>query len=383
MKRILFFLLLALLTTSVSAQSKNKGPRHNISHPIDGRKGRLVTIQDRPVPADSMLWFQPIDDVLTYHLCEGGHHDDTLLVCSATHDSLIPTDHPLIDGVRTAYAGHFPLVLTPDAVWLVIANGFAVHIDRNAEQLRPQLVNFDGQMTLSINCKPGLLHQPAEAWEPYFTEFSKELKGYAPAKLVDDLTCDFSTTTPAAFAASQITIMSALQPYFVYEIIESCGIPQVYLQGSAKDWKRLIKKANGLRQYGLGWWIDELEPVLQKIAAAAGGEYNPDFWKSIYRDKASGVDEGYCGLPEEPTKINGWIVKFYPYDSDGNRNTLDDFDENDITKLPCEHRFCPLKYKELGGAEHDLNLSAGLMGLWRDPVTKALRPEIAWSISSH
>jgi hypothetical protein len=39
-----------------------------------------------------------------------------------------------------AYAGHRPVALSPDMIWLMICQGVAHHINANAEQLRPQFV---------------------------------------------------------------------------------------------------------------------------------------------------------------------------------------------------------------------------------------------------
>jgi hypothetical protein len=44
--------------------------------------------------------------------------------------------HPLIDAVQTAFSQHYPLTISPDAIWLVIAQGFSHHIAENAEALR-------------------------------------------------------------------------------------------------------------------------------------------------------------------------------------------------------------------------------------------------------
>jgi len=46
--------------------------------------------------------------------------------------------HPLIDAVGTAFSQHRPLTLSPDAIWLVIEQGFAHHVGENAEALSSQ-----------------------------------------------------------------------------------------------------------------------------------------------------------------------------------------------------------------------------------------------------
>src|SRR6187399_945420 len=46
--------------------------------------------------------------------------------------------HPFVAAVRLAYDRHLPLRLSPDQVWLVIAQGLANHIRLNSEALRQQ-----------------------------------------------------------------------------------------------------------------------------------------------------------------------------------------------------------------------------------------------------
>src|ERR1700704_3733148 len=50
-----------------------------------------------------------------------------------------PGFHSLVAAADLAYRGHFPLVLTPDAIWLTIAQGFARHVANNAEELRDRI----------------------------------------------------------------------------------------------------------------------------------------------------------------------------------------------------------------------------------------------------
>ena len=45
--------------------------------------------------------------------------------------------HPLIDTIQTAFSRHYPLTLSPDSIWLAIAQGFSHHIAENAEAFGP------------------------------------------------------------------------------------------------------------------------------------------------------------------------------------------------------------------------------------------------------
>src|SRR5262245_22062239 len=54
--------------------------------------------------------------------------------------------HPLFEAVHTAFASHFPLILSPDDIWLCIAQGFAHHVNQNAELLRERFVRHQGKV---------------------------------------------------------------------------------------------------------------------------------------------------------------------------------------------------------------------------------------------
>lgn len=48
----------------------------------------------------------------------------------------IATSNAFYDAMFEAYAHHRPFVLSPDTIWLLIAQGFGQHINNNAEELR-------------------------------------------------------------------------------------------------------------------------------------------------------------------------------------------------------------------------------------------------------
>lgn len=363
---ILAWLVLLCMATSCTA------PRR----PTETQPITTIHLTDLP-PTDSVLRKQTVQQHFEYL----NFIDERLVVHSDLPDSLTYESHPFITSVRLAYAQHRPLVISPDMVWLVIERGFAQHIDRHAEELRSKFVPFEGKKTLKIYAERGLMEQPAETWIPLFSKFGEQMAQWTGSELVETLKADFSTTTPVASVASEIMLMSAMQHYFDYSIVVICGIPDIYLEGTTEDWKKLIKKTNALRPYGLDWWIDELEPVLKKIAAATEGERDLAFWQSIIHKKDIPVEGAeMCGyvLPRE--KIDGWIVKFYPYGEYG-KHTLDYLYDTDISDLPCETGSAPLVYTDIDGTVYHLNIHAGLVGIEEDTTTRALRPVIAWWVT--
>ena len=53
--------------------------------------------------------------------------------------------HSLIEAVQIAFSQHRPLVLSPDSIWLAIAQGFSHHLAANAEVLRDRVVRCPRQ----------------------------------------------------------------------------------------------------------------------------------------------------------------------------------------------------------------------------------------------
>src|SRR5262249_31065783 len=102
--------------------------------------------------------------------------------------------HALIDAVHMAFSQHFPLALSPDDIWLVIAQGFSHHVAENAETLRHRLVRHQGRRELSTECYD--LSQPS--FEHAIEGFSSQLQQAIDPVLHETLICDFSSTTPAS-----------------------------------------------------------------------------------------------------------------------------------------------------------------------------------------
>ena len=194
--------------------------------------------------------------------------------------------------------------------------------------------------------------------------------------LVNTLTCNFSTSTAVTRAASQITIMSAMQEYFNYKMYEICGIPQVILEGTPEDWHTIVERTEALRKYQLDWWVDELLPILRKIEKAANGEVDTEFWRGMY--KQHDLEHEMCGDPYY--LADGWIVKFYPYDDDKHRNDFKGIHDG-AYNLPAEIVSAPLEFTDINRNKHDLTLWTGFVGLTQDNETFALRPEIGWFIT--
>jgi hypothetical protein len=103
--------------------------------------------------------------------------------------------HGLIRAVHTAYALHYPLVLSPDVVWLAIAQGFAQHVNVHTERLRGKFVRHAGQATLRIQRDDFVKGSPNNRWPEVFSSLSEHGAAHI-GRQRDLVVCDFSTTGP-------------------------------------------------------------------------------------------------------------------------------------------------------------------------------------------
>lgn len=299
-----------------------------------------------------------------------------IIANSNQKDSLVSFGyHSFFNGMYQAYSDHRPFVLSPDMIWLLISQGFARHVNNNSEELRKYFVDFTGKVSLTVISDKIGLDDPNAPWENVFPEFTSQIGDYVGKELINALTCNFSTSTNTTKVASEITIMEAMKPYFDFIVMYViCGIPEITLEGTPADWQKLLKKTQYLRRYQLDWWIDEIEPILEEIIRTSNGQVDKSFWMNMFKYHT----QTKYGAPNI---IDGWIIKFFPYDKDGKRNSLTELAYRD--NLPNEIVKVDLKYVMTDGVatnEIPLELWAGFIGLKQDPLTFKLTPQIGWMI---
>jgi hypothetical protein len=211
------------------------------------------------------------------------------------------TTHPLLAAVGIAFAQHRPLVLSPDAVWLTIAQGIAQHVRLHAEALRGRLVRHDGRKRLTVVADA--IPDDATGWRSAVGKLRAQLAeeiGDGRARLFE---CDFSTSTDVDRLASQIVLLDAYSPYFSYWMVCVCGIPEITLLGTVEDWRRIRQRLDVIAELDLGFWCRSLVPIVDQFVRAASGNVDVAFWRRIYNP----VD-AYGG-----DVITGWITRLYPY----------------------------------------------------------------------
>jgi len=292
-------------------------------------------------------------------------------------------DHGLLRAVQWAFAGHYPLVLTPDAVWLCIAQGFALHLNADAERLRDKLGRHEGRVKIAIRRDDFRKGSPENPWPEVFQAFSDGIAEHLGQQR-DLVVCDFSTTGPCERAASEIVLMDAMKQLFEYSFLTMCGIPAITLEGTADDWRSIRDRAEVLREYELGWWITGLAPVLDQLVAAAEGRPDVEFWQSLFK-----LSNGSGG-----PYVTGWINVLFPYLRAGKNGALqpnksvttwaqgmgDPFGGGPKhSSIPVGLSLAPFEWHHLEQS-FSMELLGGFVGVAQDAETLALRPVIGWAV---
>lgn len=384
MKRIFVYLLLSFVLISCSSQIT----QYNKNEKGINFKVEELKLADKPLKEKSC--HEIVLDLLTDFESEALQRKGKYEKKEKLKDKVVPQSiitykklgnlvnfgyQSFFQGVYTAYMEHRPLILAPDDFWLLICQGFSMHVNENTEKLRDKLVDFEGKKELIVEVAffDTLKYIP-EIWEGIFPKFSRKIDSCIGNDLVNTLKCDFSTSTIVEQTASEITIMSAMKNYFEYTVSNAgCGIPEITLLGTSDDWEKVLKKALKLKNYDLDWWIDELEPILKEFIETSKGNISQSFWNNMFK-----YHEGISY--KTATTIDGWFVKFFPYDTYGKRLGLDELVPG-FHVLPKEIVSTDLKYFYIPtNTTTMMELFAGFIGMEQNPTTLSLKPKIGWYI---
>ncbi|GAB2680542.1 DUF4419 domain-containing protein [Nocardia goodfellowii] len=248
-------------------------------------------------------------------------YPDALLIGGDPETPMLTPDgvDPLLSAVGRAFAEHRPLVLSPDAVWLTIAQGLARHIRLHAEQLREQLVEHQGQATLTVTVGDSM-PTDRDSWSHVVELFDKALS--AETRYSGLFECDFSTSTAVERVAGRVVALDAYAEYFAMWMVCVCGIPSITLTGTVEDWREIRDRVDALADFGLETWCRALAPVIEEFVRAADGGADIAFWQRIYKP-ADAYGESV---------ITGWITRLYPYLQGGTTYDI----PNSMLELPLD-----------------------------------------------
>lgn len=315
--------------------------------------------------------------------------DDRLVCCKDTH--------PFAQAAHDAFYDHYPLTIGPDDVWFCIAQGFAHHVNLNAELLRHRFVRHQGKLTLVVERPDFALGQP-NPWSEVFTAFSEQISNHVGRELRELVVADFSTTTEYHRAATEVALMDTFQGYFEYELRAGCGIPAINLTGAPDDWRNIRRRASDLAKYGLEHWIHALLPILHQIEATSRGQGDREFWQSFFRYRSGSIGG---------SAMTGWIHVLFPYLRNGEklvpntyldswqveyRRAMDSQDDPDwrkrgafegpyLKQVPSGVSSAPVKVSDIrSGKRNEMRFVAGMLGITQDPATLSVSPTFGWAV---
>eukprot|EP01083_Nonionella_stella_P227888 808111_1 len=329
------------------------------------------------------------------------------------------TKNSFINCAELAYAKHYPLLIKPEHIFLLILQGISIHVDKNSEKLRDKYVNHtSGKKELHMKADSFVRKSPNNDWSAIISGFVQQIDKNTKKDIVPLFDSNFSSSTLNEKIAAKVTLMSTCKNYFDYSMSTIlCGFPQITLDGNINDWCLLKDKVEKLLtskvSKGFGAkWLKSLIPILDKFILAFKGDISMVFWNSmIYRGQWSYMEEvdggGYCFGPTEYVKryksfISGWINVFFPYigrgnyenrwcfipysndkmangQYKGNKKELDEALGPDPKQFPEGIASAPVKWIYFG-KEINLEFTSGFMGYEQDKNTLCLTPTIGWYI---
>lgn len=284
----------------------------------------------------------------------------------------------LADALHTAYAEHNSFTWSPDSLWLRIAQGLATHIRLHSDELRQQIVGFEGQKELKYR-NDSFTKNENNPWELFFNSMSHQIGENTNDDLRTLFTTPFSTSLPIHAAVANGLLMDSCSDYFSYRMQTMCGIPEFRFTGSPEDWESVKIRAQYLTRYGAKMiaWYEALSPILDEFILASQGTFNINFWRDMYKV------HNQSGGPY----VSGWVNKLYPYTNNDawNKYAVEDVNFKSWECGICTSNFpsglssIPFKW-EYYDQLFDMELVVGAFGVQQDPETGSLSPAYGWAV---
>jgi len=237
------------------------------------------------------------------HYSEYEH--STKLVKPMTHNNFINT-------ALAAYNGHIPWRIRPDDIQTALQMAFATCF--NNMQNCHMFVAHQGKMKLSVANTRFDVNYFCDAFKTMMRDNIKD------PEFIDAFTTHYTTTTPLLSTVGNMILMNTLKEYFSFEMVLSCGIPAIMMEGTLEDWQKL--KAfyeyfkNFFRETELKEWFPHFDIIMEMFIEMRhlkdtdeDDAEAPDHIKELWKRVISYVPEGSGG----DTILGGWIRLFVPY----------------------------------------------------------------------
>lgn len=217
----------------------------------------------------------------------------------------------LLNTIINAYNYHLGLVLSPDDILICINNIISCCINNDKSGFyRGLLVNHDGQKKLEVDMdKLRAQNSDSDIWdltmEKWISLIKEDIK---KPDVVQNMICDFSTSSDLETVVSYGFIMDSLKKFYGFYCSTMCGIPKVKLMGTLEDWQKLKGKVESLSsvlKLDFAPYAEQLLPILDQFIATKRGNPDKDWWSKMVSHT---VRHGSGG----GTFWSGWILTLFP-----------------------------------------------------------------------
>lgn len=277
-----------------------------------------------------------------------------------------------IDAIYDAFSKHRHLKISPDHIWLLILQGFSTHLNQedNNKKYRKCFVDFEGKDKLVVKANDFVKGSPDNNWGEVTKKFMEQMSQKLLGDSVRLTDMEFSTSTTVSKISLQSTFMYAMRHYFDFKMTTMCGIPKFTIKGTLSDWEKILDTLKLFNKYGLEWWVEKLEPILEHFISIKRDE-SPDlhFWNSIFKYYDGPGGSGSCPL------INGWITYFFPYVNNKVNRFKTGIEPCDI---PSGIYSFPIKWGYYGET-YNMLVYSGFIGFKQNRNTKEVSANIGYA----
>jgi len=201
-----------------------------------------------------------------------------------------------LEYLQRGWANHRGVIISPDFVWHIILNEFAVFIKDNSDLFRSLFTTSDDKVAITVYTKDMEL-------------IDLELIANALRKLVptdiDLFVPTFSTSTKTSNLALIATFADAMSPYYDYWML-CCGIPKIKVQGEIEDWLKVnenLRKLDDLLVHPvINKYIKSVTKLVENIIININ-EPEISFWKDIFTLARCGSGGQF--------EVKGWIANLF------------------------------------------------------------------------
>jgi hypothetical protein len=198
-----------------------------------------------------------------------------------------------LEYLRTCWANHYGVVISPDIVWHVILNELSGHIIDNSDRYRSLFTTSEDKVEIVV-----------ETGDPQLINLkliTQQLRSLVPTN-IDLFVPEFTSSTEASSLAFMAAFAEAMTPYYNYSMY-LCGIPKVKVLGTKQDWEKIILNLTELKGLlKISNYVDRLIGTIGQIAHSYES-VDEEFLGDVFR-----LDR--CGSGGQ-VEVRGWVTDLF------------------------------------------------------------------------